>query len=906
MPTTLLTGPINSGKTSRVLELLSQCDPGRTGTIVVPDRATAAELRRRFSRNLRGPLKALRADAIQDWPDLMRSLASPLLPVATRQHSVLVVMGLLAKIDLPHFGASARSYATATGFVRTILALKENLIGPGELEGIISGTGEPCLRERDLIRVYEGYDKELSRLGMLDEGDLAILAIKNAIEGAASLREMRAIMFDEFAMPTPALLAMVRALDAGLKKAEIVVTCPAAASEEERPFASWLARARDVWLAAICDEQRLDAANAGAPRISVLKAASPMQEARHVANILAKEGLAAGDCIVAVRHGDSFLEWFLSEAHSMGILPEHPTLDGAMGSPLAHELLSPDFVERLPSHATLAKFATEMQKIARVGERVKPWISGLKQRRGQGRVAARSLTAAESVGDSLGALSAAAGFLGETRISREQFVQLLSQDLSGRTAPATMIDSVLPFRLHAAGLPLSCEASRVIVPRMIEGSFPARMGESLFFADWKEESIRRIFPDAEDMHARESYAFETMLKKCIGEATLIMPAVTDEGKETIPSPFADRFLGPGEAPGVLSPCVLGRKREGLAKKRAEEPHAGVLNSPEARKIVRERFVEAELNPTALERYANCPFAFFAQDVLRAVEPLEDTPQIRGFDRGRIVHEILARFYREHAKAALAARSAGRIDEETRRTVRAIADEIWEERKDALEYVKPGLKGREIEEIANMALMVIRAEGDEASRISSPLIPREFEWEFSKKKGNALKINVKGEEPLYVRGRVDRIDADRDKSRFLVIDYKTGKEEQVVNRIESGSHLQLPLYISAVKSALFPEAVAMGGLMFEIREAAISGDGKKTAGKTKGLVLGEFEGACYRVGRAHSKIDAERMDELISAAEVKSAEFASSIRKGTFPPSNEAKCEWCDYGDICRHKKVSAD
>jgi len=140
----------------------------------------------------------------------------------------------------------------------------------------------------------------------------------------------------------------------------------------------------------------------------------------------------------------------------------------------------------------------------------------------------------------------------------------------------------------------------------------------------------------------------------------------------------------------------------------------------------------------------------------------------------------------------------------------------------------------------------------------------------------------------------------------VIDYKTGREDQVVNRIESGSHLQLPLYISAVKSSMLPDALAMGGLMFEIREAAAAGDSKKTAGKTKGLVLDEFEGACYRVGRAHSKIDGERMEELIRAAEAKSAEFASSIRKGIFPASNEAKCEWCDYGDICRHKKVSAD
>ncbi len=926
MAVSLITGPINSGKSEKLLDLLARSDPGRTGAIVVPDRAAAASLRRRFISRKKGKCTAIRGDSIRDWAGFVRALASPALPVISRAHSALLMHGVLERLTLSYFGRTARSYAAAKDFSRAILALKENLVRPDEISSIISDVGDSSLRERDLVKAYESYEKELSKLGLLDEGDLAILAIKNAIDGTAPLSEMKFLAFDEFTMPTPLHIALLRALARGVKDAELFVTCPCAESDADKPFASFLSRARDAWLAAIDDEEKLPETRAAAPRVSVFKAASPAQEARHVALMVAREEMDVRDIVVASRPRDSFIEWFLSEAHSMELLPEHPTLDGARGSPLAHELLSPQFIEQLPAKASIELFVEEAMKRARVNERVRPWVAGLRERRGRGRVAARSLTAAEVIEEILNELRAAAGFLDAVKLTREEYAQLLTDEMHSRAASAPMIESVLPFTHHALGSPLACRASRLIVPRMIEGNFPARGMERLFFGDWKDESIRRIFPDASDSHAKESYAFETMVRKCSGEITFVIPAVTDTGSETIPSPFVDRFVAPGEEPVPLQPYVIDRTSDAaprldtkkieaveLARIAGDDPlesefgnYMGVLASAESIRLVRERFISAEMSPTSLERYANCPFSFFAQDVLCTAEPLEDTPQIRGFDRGRIVHEILARFWRERAQDALSALPGARIDDGLSRMLREIAENIWEEKAAELDYVKPGLKEREIEEIVKMALCVISAEADEAGHIKSPLTPSEFEWEFSKAKGNALAIEVKGDEPLFIRGRVDRIDMDRDRSRFLVIDYKTGKEQQVVNRIESGEHLQLPLYISAAKSALLPQALPLGGLMVEIREAASAGAGKKTAGKTKGLVLSEFDGVCYRVGRSHAKVDEERMDELLEAAKRRAAGFASLIRRGVFPASGGADCTFCDYGDICRHKKVSAD
>ncbi len=926
MPVTLLSGPINAGKSGRLLAMLAETDPGRTGTIVTPDRATAAALRRRFLAASKGKRTAIRSDAVQDWPGFLRRLASPRLPTASAQHTTLILLGLLGDLKLPSFGPTCRSYATATGFARAILGLKQNLIRPDELVALIETSGDPCLRERDLAVAYRAYEAELSRLGLLDEGDLSLLALKNALEGSAALSSLKLIAFDEFVMPQPLQVAMLRSLSQGLKDTAIFATCPVAASEEEKPFAAYLQQARAAWLAACDDEEALPAPKAAAPKVRVARCATPAQEARHVALMVADAGLDPQEIVVASRPGDSFLEWYLSEAHSLRLLPEHPTVDGAAGSPLFHELFSEETIEALPAEATLSRFVDRLRAIASLPTRVRPWIAGLKERRGHGRVAGRSLCAAEEIEAALQRFAAAAEFVGKTPLTRDQFVQLCSDDLTGGGAPATLLVALLPFEHHALGTPLAKSCERALCTRAIEGSLPRRAGEALFFGTWQEPSIRRIFADAEGWHAHEAFAFETLLAKCRGEVTLMIPATDDAGSETIASPFADRFLAGGIEAETLPACALpltgaGRGADRLARiaaveaaRIAAEPplesefgaHLGVLACREVRALVRERFCREELSPSSLEHYANCPFSFFVRNLLHVDESAEETPQLRENDQGTLLHEILARFYRDHRDDALAFRGQKLPEERIASLLDRIAAEVMREMHQKLRYVSPALLERDGAETVRMALAAVVAEAEEARHVSQPLVPAAFEWAFGAEHGTALTLPVKGEEPLLIRGRVDRVDLDRDEQRFLVVDYKRSKSAQVVNQIESGGHLQLPLYVRAVREKLFPKAKPLGGLLLEIREIAAPSDGKKTVGKNKGLALEAFDGACYRLGKTDTRQSEERLEELLEAAAARATEFAAAIRRGIFPASNEANCRNCDYGDICRHKTVPAD
>jgi len=71
----------------------------------------------------------------------------------------------------------------------------------------------------------------------------------------------------------------------------------------------------------------------------------------------------------------------------------------------------------------------------------------------------------------------------------------------------------------------------------------------------------------------------------------------------------------------------------------------------------------------------------------------------------------------------------------------------------------------------------------------------------------LTIDLPGGGRLAVRGRVDRVDAARDRPDAAVVDYKSGRSKsgtELVKELGEGRHLQLPLYALAVEKLLASE------------------------------------------------------------------------------------------------------
>jgi len=219
--------------------------------------------------------------------------------------------------------------------------------------------------------------------------------------------------------------------------------------------------------------------------------------------------------------------------------------------------------------------------------------------------------------------------------------------------------------------------------------------------------------------------------------------------------------------------------------------------------------ENPMSPTRLEKWAECPQAFFMESVLRLsrIEPLDDFEGLTPLVRGNIIHKSLEQFFREKLDAldpshTWTAKESQRLSE--------IAEEHCRE---AISNFMFGPEVFHEQETAN-----IQAELTE-------FLHHETEFRQSKKSHPVgLEVGFGREDPfvyplkngasLLIHGRIDRVDVASATGRVIVIDYKTGKTNSgtkphrfvdlsEINPDALGRKLQMPLYLRAAE-ALFEE------------------------------------------------------------------------------------------------------
>jgi hypothetical protein len=123
-------------------------------------------------------------------------------------------------------------------------------------------------------------DSSFFSLGLVLPIGVVIYSLVVGLEETPLILLYLSISFDEFAMPSPAHLAMIRAISQGYKRAEIFATCPVAADEEEGSYSSYLALSRSTWLAVCDDEESLSTRGSRLPDVKFYCANSPSQERR--------------------------------------------------------------------------------------------------------------------------------------------------------------------------------------------------------------------------------------------------------------------------------------------------------------------------------------------------------------------------------------------------------------------------------------------------------------------------------------------------------------------------------------------------------------------------------------------------------------------------------------------------
>jgi ATP-dependent helicase/DNAse subunit B len=333
---------------------------------------------------------------------------------------------------------------------------------------------------------------------------------------------------------------------------------------------------------------------------------------------------------------------------------------------------------------------------------------------------------------------------------------------------------------------------------------------------------------------------------------------------------------------------------------------GMVDSERATNDLTRRFgAEFLWSASGLEKYAYCPFQFFAGHVLGLEDLPELTLETDYGGRGIRAHEVLARLHRR-------LNSSGRMVAPS-----DIGNEFNTLKDDTIalvfESIPPGPLAAALQ---NVDLRLISAWMKEyvgqhqeydvlSSLMDQALRPAHFEVSFGLQRpedGERDPLSTTkpfelscGDETIRLSGRIDRIDigAIGGQVVFSVLDYKTGSRKRLKeDDVQSGRALQLPLYAMAVQELLMVDRRAVPwrvGYWY-----------LKDKGFDKSLPqLFESFGDGLR--------ETPDWNSLRGSIIARVASLVRNIRRGCFPVySLDADCtSQCPYATICRIGQIRA-
>jgi RecB family exonuclease len=265
----------------------------------------------------------------------------------------------------------------------------------------------------------------------------------------------------------------------------------------------------------------------------------------------------------------------------------------------------------------------------------------------------------------------------------------------------------------------------------------------------------------------------------------------------------------------------------------------------------------------LERYLDCPFRFFASEVLGLEEEPEDEDTRTPLERGRFLHELWERFF-----AAWQARGHGRVEPDQLGDARALFETLCEEALAHLPRAEAALeRSRLLGSAVNpgIAHRVFTMEADRPDRIVERLLEFPLQGAFT--------FHTLAGEPrvVTVSAKADRIDLLAD-GGIRVIDYKSR------NTPDQKQALQLPIYSYIARESL---RRARGGSWAVAEAMYLSFEGPKAVVPLRAR------------GRTLDEVMADAQDRLLGTLD--------RIAAGHFPPqpARKSMCASCAFPGVCR-------
>ena len=261
--------------------------------------------------------------------------------------------------------------------------------------------------------------------------------------------------------------------------------------------------------------------------------------------------------------------------------------------------------------------------------------------------------------------------------------------------------------------------------------------------------------------------------------------------------------------------------------------------------------ERGVAPTPLERYARCPFQYFAADVLR-LEPVRWTvaQEPDAALLGTLCHAALKCCYEQLLAIDWPATPVG--DDTIRACIQSAinrASQDCEARHRTGYYLLWELAKEQV-----MSLIAAAVAADAEAYREEPYAPVSFEMDAA---GSVTDVLPDSSTALKIRGRVDRIDRHRDTGAVRVVDYKfkTGsaikpEDRNLPQSALRGYRLQPPLYARLLMPGMPPTSQVqfiflapqweppVARSMFDV--AALSGEPDRRIQQTLRLLIGGLQ------------------------------------------------------------------
>ena len=294
-----------------------------------------------------------------------------------------------------------------------------------------------------------------------------------------------------------------------------------------------------------------------------------------------------------------------------------------------------------------------------------------------------------------------------------------------------------------------------------------------------------------------------------------------------------------------------------------------------------------LSPTSLQRYATCPFQYFAQDVL-GLRVSRTTPPSQGvsaLEVGTLLHGILKEWYGRLAQNGWFERAAP-ADFKPFGILNQVAGSVFRE-FEQLNVVGPAL----LWEMRQEQIMEIleRIFEQDRQELGHEWLPVLFEIPL---KGEMPFKGAKGKTALPIAGQLDRVDWSPSRRRYRIIDYKfTGSsvmtEQQLARDVVRGTRLQPLFYMELAGQGIPPLLEQMPGQ-----------DGRPIACEGIWFYVVAPRELPEDQGFVPVAFSADTRGRAAPQLETTMTTLVNGIRQGKFFMVPGQHCEWCDVRPVC--------